>query len=131
MKTIQRVVIACWIILGVGLIVDGIADLPGWAEFGGYTNPSWWLSTNILRGVLSLFLAICMIQYPKAAAYLGYTMSFVIIFYVVYIFAITPPEHRISPMLALQCFVLLLCAATIMVLFKRRGVMALKEQNSN
>lgn len=123
MKIVQRVVIACWVILGVGLIVDGIADLPGWAEFGSYTNLSWWLSTNILRGILSLLLALCMIRYPKAANYLGYTMCLVISFYVLYIIAITPPGYRVSLMLILQCFVLLLCATTIVVLFKRRGTM--------
>jgi len=126
MNILQRVVIACWVILGIGLIVYGIVDLPGWAEFGGYTNLSWWLSSSIVHGALSLLLALCMMQYPKAANYLGYTMSVVVSFNVLYVIAITPPGYRMSLMLILQCFVLLLCAATIVVLFKRRETIELK-----
>lgn len=114
MSALRLAVAICWMLLGAGLVVDGIVE---WWSWQG--NPillasslRWWRSTQIIPGSLAVIVGVVLwkeIAFARLAAFL---LATVFSLYTIYIMLLTPPEHLFRPMLAIQILVLGLSAVT-------------------
>lgn len=109
-----------WLLFGIGLITEGIYEASQWAAEPMLRGSSlrWWHSTGIVPGVLAVLLAYQLFRAKALAKYLGYFLAAVLTLYVLYILALTPAEFIMRPTLVLQIFVVALCIATGVFLYR-------------
>jgi uncharacterized membrane protein HdeD (DUF308 family) len=109
-----------WLLFGIGLVAEGIYEVAQWSADPALRESSlrWWHSTGIVPGALSVLLAYQLFRAQALAKYLGYFMATVLTLYVLYILALTPVEFIVRPMLLLQIFVIVLCIATSVFLYR-------------
>lgn len=119
---LERILSLGWLLLGIGLVVDGIYEIFLWGRdpMLQQSSLSWWHSTGIVPGALAIVLGLRLTKAEKLRMILGYSLATTLILYVLYIFAITPPEVRVRPLLALQVYVLILSISTIVLLWKKQ-----------
>lgn len=111
---------ALWLLFGIGLIAEGVYEISQWSTEPVLRESSlrWWHSTGIVPGALSVLLAYQLFRAQALAKYLGYFLAALLTLYVLYILALTPAEFIVRPMLLLQIFVIALCIATSVFLYK-------------
>jgi hypothetical protein len=119
---LERILSLGWLILGIGLIADGIYEIFLWGRdpMLQQSSLSLWHSTGIVPGALAIVLSLRLGKAGTFRMFLGYSLATALILYVLYIFAITPPEARVRPLLALQLYVLILSISTIVLLWKKQ-----------
>lgn len=120
---LERILSLGWLILGIGLIAEGIYEAILWSgdSMLQQSSLSWWHSTGIVPGALAIVLGLRLTKTGKFRMILGYSLATALILYVLYIFALTPPEARVRPLLALQLYVLILGISTIVLLWKKQS----------
>ena len=111
-----------WALLGLGLVGEGIYEVSQWASDPVLAGSSlrWWNSTGIVPGALALIFSYQLLAGHRTAGYLGLFLASALTLYVLYILALTPSEHIVRPMLALQIFVVALCIGTGMFFYRNR-----------
>lgn len=119
---LERILSLGWLLLGIGLVAEGIYETFLWSSdpMLQQSSLSWWHSTGIVPGALAIVLGLRLTKTEKFRMILGYSLATALILYVLYIFAITPPEVRVRPLLALQVYVLILSTSTIVLLWKKQ-----------
>lgn len=117
----ERILSLAWLILGIGLVAEGIYETILWSgdPMLQQSSLSWWHSTGIVPGALSIVLGLRFTKAGKLRMILGYSLATALILYVLYIFALTPPEVRVRPFLAILLYVLFLSISTIVLLWKK------------
>jgi hypothetical protein len=122
MKMLGRVLSLSWLLLGTGLVIDGVYEALLWSGDPMLEQSSlrWWHSTGIIPGVLAVALGFYLTKPGTLQNYLGYPLAILFSLYVFYIFSITPLEFRLRPMLALQLVVVALSISTVFFLWNKR-----------
>jgi hypothetical protein len=120
---LERILSLGWLMLGIGLVAEGIYETIIWSSdpMLQQSSLSWWHSTGIVPGALAIVLGLRLTKTGKFRMMLGYSLATALILYVLYIFALTPPEARVRPLLALQLYVLILSITTIVLIWKKQS----------
>jgi hypothetical protein len=122
MKMLGRVLSLSWLLLGIGLFIDGVYEVLLWSGDPILEQSSlrWWHSTGIIPGMFAAALGFYLTKPGTLRNYLGYPLAVLFSLYVLYILDITPNGFRLRPMLALQIAVIALSIGTIFFLWKKR-----------
>lgn len=123
MKSLGLVLSASWMLLGIGLVIDGVYETLLWIGDPVLEHSSlrWWHSTGIIPGVLAASLGFYLTKPGLVRGILGYPLAVLFSVYVLYIIDITPYAFRLRPMLALQVVVFALGIGTVFFLWKKRS----------
>ena len=116
MSSLRVSVAICWILLGAGLLMDGVLDWWSWLDNPILTASSlrWWHSTNIIPGLFAIIVGVLLWKEVAFARLAAFVLASVFTLYTIYIMLITRPERllELRPMLALQILVLALSVVT-------------------
>jgi len=123
MKMIGLVLSLSWMLLGIGLVIDGVYEILLWRgdPILEHSSLRWWHSTGIIPGLLAVSLGFYLTKPGVVRLYLGYPLSVLFSLYALYIIDITPYAFRLRPMLALQIIVVALGIGTVFFLWKKRS----------
>jgi hypothetical protein len=116
MTSLKVVLTGSWLLLGIGLAVDGAVDWWSWKDEPVVLASSlrWWDSTNILPGLLAVVVAILLWRQTPFARLAAFLVATVFSLYTIFIMLIARPERvlELRPMLVLQILVLALSVLT-------------------
>lgn len=136
MKMIENILSPCWVLFGLGLVINGIYE-----EIQFLSNPrigslslmGWLLATGILPGVLAIILGVSLKKFKRLAKYLGISLSAILALYVWFYASQTSPENmfKVDALRFLQLFVLVLCGATVIFIFLYKRVSRIKKEKSD